>query len=267
MEIVPANNNPRRRAGNLALQALGPVAYQALVNDFRSLIRSSGLNQGGGQHTRQRQQKQKKSKGQGQVASNAPPPRLSVPGGIGGSQYHRATYRDVLQFANPSSGATFLSYNLGFVPTSGTTNIFGLFTATTFPRVAAMSALYKEFVLNSITFQFVPYASTSIGGSVAFGIDPDPSAGLATSLAAVARHKVACISDLQDKCRIVYKPAMDGKRDPRYVLGNQSSGSPVRSDDEVAFGTFQSFSANTAGASNPIGYFVMTADITFMGPQ
>lgn len=186
----------------------------------------------------------------------------SIPGGLGTTQTLRATFKDLITITNGSTaGVSSYAWNIGFAPTSSGGAIVGLFNSAAMPRVATVSTIYRQFKVNRLSAQFVPFASTATSGAVAFGVDPDPSVVLPTTIGGCLRHRSSTLNDLMVKSGITYGPLLDGKKDPRYTIYQQG-----RTDDEMAFGVLQLYSVNSLAANATVGYMFITVDITFSGP-
>jgi hypothetical protein len=130
------------------------------------------------------------------------------------------------------------------------------------PRVASFSALYREFKLISVKIDFVPSVSTTQGGSVAMGFDPDPYAGLPASYSDPTRHTISAMTDLQGKASLTYSPSVDQKIGVKYV----SNAGATRPINELSYCTFQLYSSNSLGAGTVIGSLIVSATIRFIGP-
>lgn len=185
---------------------------------------------------------------------------MSVPRGLGGDQAMTVTQKDVIALGTGagSAGAGTSVWGLGFATSSLSRD--GLFNSTWMPRLAALAPSFRQFKLNWVQVDFVPYASSTVSGSVAIGFDPDPTQTYPTTLGQPLRHKVSCMSDLVAKCTLRYGPLMDGKKDPRFVAG------AGRTDDELLYGSLEIYTVNSLPASTPYGYIVVTANVTFIGP-
>lgn len=269
MALVPANEAQRNRLSRLAAGAVGQVAYNQLAKQLRSMATLSGYPTTSYQNetvpsrrSRRRKNKQQSNNaGQRVRGGNAVMP-ASIPRGLAGSQSMRTTLRDIVVLLNGSTGQAGYSWGLGVQNSSASPPINGLFNPAWIPRGAVLAGLYREFRIFRVSVQFVPYVSTTNSGTVAIGVDPDPSVGLPTSLGAPARHKASVITDLTEKAIVTYNPAMDGKTGNRFTFQATN-----RSDDEYSFGTVELFSNNSLANAASIGYVVFTVDVAFIGPM
>jgi hypothetical protein len=189
---------------------------------------------------------------------------VSIPRGLAHSPFITITGRDVITVANSSTaGITNNGYALSVnsVAANGVT-LGGLFSGTFMPRVASFSALYREFKLINVRIEFVPSVSTTQGGAVAMGFDPDPYAGLPSSYSDPTRHTISAMTDLQSKATLNYSPTVDQKIGVKYV-SNAGSTRPI---NEVSYSTFQLYSNNSLGAGAIIGSLIVSATLRFIGP-
>lgn len=268
--------NSRKDLRKAALQLGAAVqGYQLVGGDLSNAL--SNLNLGktrnradislGMPKRRQNRTATRKRKGGNQNQNKLDLASASIPGGLAGSQRIRSTFKDLYALTNTIANGGSWGWSMGSVTTASAN---GLFSGGSYmPRAYQFSILYRQYLLHSVSCEFVPYASTSNSGSVAMGFDPDPSAGVSTALASPLRHRVSTLSDLTKRATITYRPAIDLKKTPKFTYSD-SSGTGVqagtRSDDEVSFGTLQVVTANSMASAAPIGYLVWTIDVTFMGP-
>lgn len=261
MAIVPANQQ-RDVARALAIAGVNvrqlvdlASKVKALHLPSRTVDMTETLNR-----RRKRKNIQNKDRVQNQRSSNSTRDvGGSIPRGLAGNQSMRTTLRDLFSINNSGTGISSIVFSLGSATT--TIGYLGLFNNSYMPRFNAFCAMFRQFQLNTIKFEFVPYISSTNAGSVSIGIDPDPSATAPTTLAAPLRHKSSCLSDLQTKCSIVYNPLQDRKKDPRYTVGVTG-----RDDDEGSYGLLEIYSQNSLATAQSIGYLVFTVDVTFLGP-
>lgn len=268
MAMVQGNAR-RNQIGTLVAGAAGQAAYNQLLQEFRQLgqIGSYGSKkikqalQGQSGSSRGRRNRSRKS-GNGSAVRGGTSRFMpaSIPGGLSGAQTMRTSTTDLIALPNPNAGILNNGYNLGFQTSAASMN--GLFGTGNMPRAAQLSGLYREFRVNTLEIWFIPFVSTTTSGCISFGVDPDPSAGIPSTLNDPARHKTSAITDLAEKCRIVYNPRQDGKITNRYV-----NGATGRTDDELNFGVLQVYSNNSLAAGAPIGYLKVTLDVTFIGPR
>lgn len=171
----------------------------------------------------------------------------------------RIGLRDVSTVTNTATNACVAGFSLGINQGGGTLLPLSQFIT----RLQNYGAMYREFVINSLVVEFVPFQSSTAQGTVALAIDPDPDTGLPAinNFSALMRHKVSCMTDMVEKCTIIYRPSIDGKKDPRYT--GTAAG---RSDDELNFGCYLISSTNSLSTGTSLGYCTYTVDITFYSP-
>lgn len=175
---------------------------------------------------------------------------------LGGSDKLRMVQKDIISINNQATaGVCGYGTLLGIGTTIAGINTIG----SVVPRFATMGPLYRQFVLNSISFTWVPNQGYTTGGTVCMGVDPSPFAGIATSNSSVLHHTSSKMFDLKASATIMWKPAHKANV-PRYT---QQIGTV--DEDELSFGVFQLYSTNSIAASGNIGNLVISADITFTG--
>lgn len=267
----------RRRGGALAAAgaALSDQQVQRVATQVAQKVLSAGswsgktqprFNQKLGPPNRPKKHSRKQNDTNGAVDSGVSGQHLGIhlPRGLAHSPEITVTARDIMTLSNgTSAGQLFNAYGMSFNTVSANgTSLYGILGGFGMPRLAAFSGLYREFKLISFSFEFVPSVSTSQSGSIAFGFDPDPYAGLPGSYSDPIRHTVSCMSDLQAKCKLVYRPLIDKKVGPKYI----SNASGTRPVDQISYNTFQVCSANSLPASTTVGAMIITATVNFIGP-
>jgi hypothetical protein len=268
MALVPH----RERRNQLTAALNGAVtARQAgqLLGDLVSAAQRMNLNKGRSKNSFDaklgppRRPRKKQDKAIGRPLPNPGGfPAVSIPRGLGGAQVMRTTLQSILGLQNSTSNFFSGAWGLGSA-TQNANGLYALFGATFMPRFYQISQLYRQFVLHSITLEFVPYISSTNSGGVTIAVDPDPSVPIPASFNACIQHRVSCMSDLQSKCVIRYDPLKDLKKDPRYCTGGSTLN---RDDDETLYGVFELVSNNTLASGATIGYVSFTVDVSFIGP-
>jgi len=171
----------------------------------------------------------------------------------------RVVQRDVAAFSNgTTAGTQAYCMWLGLASTqtgSGSSASLGYFL----PRLVTMAGLYREFVINSITFRWVPNQGYTSTGTVSMGVDPSPYAGIPASYGSVIHHTASKMFDIKSEASIAWKPRTDVKLGPRYTTAGGQD------EDELSYGCFQLYSTNGNAASAAIGNVLIEADITFVG--
>lgn len=198
--------------------------------------------------------------------TSAGPSSKSIRGGkpalyksVGSTNSVRLVLKDFQAISNQATaGQCFLGYSLSYATDTSNATLGTIMT-----RFSSMGNLYRSFYINSIGVTFVPYVSTSNGGNIGIGFDPDPEAGTPSSLGQVVRHRVSRMGDIQQQFTLVYSPRIDRRTEPLYTLN-----SATRDETALSFGVLQIASYNTVGASpsGNIGSLLLELDVTLVGP-
>lgn len=261
---------PRRQRNTLPLETIAEIAdvvVQRLAPSVKAAV-SNGISAGrGAAVARKSNQNSRKAGMGGRKAKKGTSSGASNPSSnmyeigktvsLGTSDKLRMTQKDITSIFNQATaGVSALGITMGL----GTTIAgIGTLAGNLVPRFATMAPLYRQFVLNSITFTWVPNQGYTTGGTVCMGVDPAPFAGVASSNSSVLHHTTSKMFDVKASASITWKPTSKANV-PRYT---QQIGSV--DEDELSFGVFQLYSTNSIAANGNIGNLVVTADITFMG--
>lgn len=173
------------------------------------------------------------------------------------SQTLNISFNDVMGLSNGvTAGNQALAVPLGVV-----TNRAFQPLASYMGRFSTMSTLYRQVVIRRIILEYVPAVSSTDKGILAMGFDPSPMAGAPTTYNDVTRHTSAKMFDIKANTTIVYSPATDQKKDPRYTTLSGFN------EDEVSFGLLQIISlGNSLAANAQIGILRISVDVTLLGP-
>jgi len=170
----------------------------------------------------------------------------------------RAVFQEVVGISNsPTAGICNQVYCLAFnTTTSGSTLVTLLSEANT------MATNYRQFILNKLTVEWVPYVSNTNGGQVAIGVDPEPLSNLPGSLQNVNRHRGSVFTDIQALGKTSMYMSKWEQNPPKKVLAGVAG---TRTEDDVSTGCLQIYSSNTLAAGALIGSIKVVGDFTFLG--
>lgn len=249
----------RRQAPTSDVQAVAMTLAKAVIPELVDSLRGMSLTRPT-RKARQPGRKERAGKKQAQNKLSKPSQNVSNIGKtivLGNSDKMRVRQSDISVVANSSTaGVTNFGWALGMASTqTGTLNWIGAIV----PRLGTLAGLYREFLINTIQFRWVPNQGYTTAGSVAMGIDPSPLAGIPTGLGSVIHHTSSGLFDIKAEKTITWNPRTDVKLAPRYTTASGFD------EDELSFGVFQFYSSNGLAASTAIGVLQVTVDITFIG--
>jgi len=261
-----------RKAGKgnaLPLATIMEVAEEVAIKMAPSVKQavSAGLNAGrGAAFQRRNNQKSRKAnvgqKKQPQSSQSNPNSNMMQVGktiSLAGSDKLRMVQKDIVP-VNNGVGAGVANFNIvlgtGTTLTSNNATLVNLI-----PRFGPMATSYRQFMINSVSFTFIPNQGYTTGGTMSMGVDPSPLASVPTGLGNVLHHSCSKMFDIKSGATIMWKPSMASKGNvPRYTV-------PLGSldEDELSFGIFQMYSPNSLAANVNIGNILIAADLTFLG--
>lgn len=166
----------------------------------------------------------------------------------------RMTFKDINLINTGAGGFTTPTFALGIATTGGNSAL-----GTVVPRMATMAGLYRQFYLNSVTFRWIPCASTSAAGTVAMGIDQAVNASIASGIGQVYHHVPSTMSDIKAACAITFTGKQALKTDYKYT-----STLTGLDEESFSFGVFQSYV--TGPVSTQVGVIEIIVDVTYTGP-
>lgn len=248
-------------AGSLAptLGAKAVRQLKGLLDSYNQMsINSNTPNINGGTTSGRSQKRRKRGKKQGPTSSSEYKLMMPVVRGVGQLPM-TTTFTDYLDISNLTAGNTSFGVDLSVsaLPVGGGASYLG----SVVPRLATVATAYREFKILSVAFSYFSQVNDQTSGYLAMGVDPQVSAGTPTGRGAVVRHPVAVMGDIKDRYTMAYRPSIDGKVSPKYI----SPSAGVTSSDELSYGTFQVYSANSGAAAALMGTIQFVVTVQFMG--
>jgi len=167
----------------------------------------------------------------------------------------RGVFSDTSSISNTSAGNAAYYYVCGFNTTTGSQSFLQLL-----PEANQIAGIYRQFVINSLKFRFIPYISTSNSGQIALGVDPEPFAGSPTGIGSVARHRGHLFCGLNEG-EVSGNYSQAWELSPPKKIGLATG----RTEDDYSVGVLQIYSFNSLATSVVIGSMEVTLDVTFLG--
>lgn len=166
----------------------------------------------------------------------------------------RTSFKEIYPISTGTGATCFAAFTLGVNTTS---TLVPLGAAV--PRMKTFGTIYRQFVLNRVSFRWIPCASTSSAGIVAMGVDQLVTAVSPTALQDVYRHVPSVMNDIKADGSIVWTNKAARTNDLKYTITQTGL-----DEDSMSYGVFQLY--GTGPASTQVGIVEIVVDITFTGP-
>lgn len=201
--------------------------------------------------------KKKKAKRSVQKAKAAEGPARAL---VKNNERKPFTYNGTLVVSVTNSATSGLTSSFFGLALDSQDNVWNL--ATYSDRLTKLRDMYRHWRLRRLRVQYVPLMSDTAGGSVAIGIDADPSVAAETNVGTVYQREIATLAHIRSETSLEWKPISQKDREERYTVVKNRTNS-TRANEELSYGTVLITSSNNQGANVTIGYLKVDFSIDF----